>query len=47
MAGNSEAVVLDRLQPNTQYQITVSAIWAGKKYRSRQVIFRTLGKYVK
>ncbi|XP_037887356.1 uncharacterized protein LOC119636199 isoform X6 [Glossina fuscipes] len=42
VAGNSEAIVLDRLSPGTQYSITVTAIWMGKKYRSRQIVFRTL-----
>lgn len=44
VAGNSEAVILDRLTPGTQYSIAITAVWLGKKYRSRQVIFRTLGK---
>uniref|UniRef100_A0A1A9X3X1 Fibronectin type III domain-containing protein n=1 Tax=Glossina brevipalpis TaxID=37001 RepID=A0A1A9X3X1_9MUSC len=42
VAGNSEAIILDRLSPGTQYSITVTAIWLGKKYRSRQIVFRTL-----
>ncbi|XP_046810382.1 uncharacterized protein LOC111687185 isoform X8 [Lucilia cuprina] len=42
VAGNSEAIILDRLTPGTQYSIGVTAVWLGKKYRSRQVIFRTL-----
>ncbi|KAM7345877.1 uncharacterized protein ACRADG_011971 isoform 2-T22 [Cochliomyia hominivorax] len=42
VAGNSEAIILDRLTPGTQYSIAVTAVWLGKKYRSRQVIFRTL-----
>ncbi|XP_037949741.1 uncharacterized protein LOC119680818 isoform X2 [Teleopsis dalmanni] len=42
VAGNSEAIILDRLSPSTQYSIAVTAIWLGKKYRSRQIIFRTL-----
>uniref|UniRef100_A0A1B0G4D9 Fibronectin type-III domain-containing protein n=1 Tax=Glossina morsitans morsitans TaxID=37546 RepID=A0A1B0G4D9_GLOMM len=42
VAGNSEAIILDRLSPGTQYSITVTAIWMGKKYRSRQIVFRTL-----
>ncbi|XP_055371684.1 uncharacterized protein LOC129605778 isoform X4 [Condylostylus longicornis] len=42
VAGNSEAVILDRLSPSTQYSIGVTAIWLGKKYRSRQIVFRTL-----
>lgn len=46
IAGNSEAIILDRLTPGTQYSIAVTAVWLGKKYRSRQVIFRTLGKKI-
>ncbi|XP_023033581.1 uncharacterized protein LOC6646201 isoform X2 [Drosophila willistoni] len=43
VAGNSEAIVLDRLLPSTQYSLVVTAIWLGKKYRSRgQIKFRTL-----
>lgn len=43
MGGNSEAVLLDRLLPGTQYQLTVSAIYGGdKKFRSRVITFRTL-----
>ncbi|XP_067633286.1 uncharacterized protein [Eurosta solidaginis] len=42
VAGNSEAIILDRLSPSTQYSIAVTAVWLGKKYRSRQIIFRTL-----
>ncbi|XP_030379115.1 uncharacterized protein LOC115627533 isoform X3 [Scaptodrosophila lebanonensis] len=43
VAGNSEAIVLDRLLPSTQYSLAVTAIWLGKKYRSRQqIIFKTL-----
>ncbi|XP_055921943.1 uncharacterized protein LOC129952972 isoform X3 [Eupeodes corollae] len=42
VAGNSEAIILDRLSPSTQYSIAVTAIRLGKKYRSRQIIFRTL-----
>lgn len=44
VAGNSEAVVLGGLIPDTQYQLTVAAIWSGRKYRSRAIVFRTLGK---
>lgn len=44
VAGNSEAVVLGGLIPDTQYQLTVAAIWSGRKYRSRPIVFRTLGK---
>ncbi|KAH8401440.1 hypothetical protein KR009_005536 [Drosophila setifemur] len=43
VAGSSEAIVLDRLLPSTQYSLVVTAIWQGKKYRSRgQIKFRTL-----
>lgn len=44
VAGNSEAVILGGLVPDTQYQLTVAAIWSGRKYRSRAIVFRTLGK---
>ncbi|XP_070499824.1 uncharacterized protein [Chironomus tepperi] len=44
VAGNSEAVVLGGLIPDTQYQLVVAAIWSGRKYRSRAIIFRTLGE---
>lgn len=43
VAGNSEAVILGGLSPDTQYQLTVAAVWSGKKYRSRPIVFRTLG----
>lgn len=46
MAGNSEAVTLFGLSPDTQYQLTVTAVWTGRKYRSRPIVFRTLGKYL-
>ncbi|XP_039481745.1 uncharacterized protein LOC120445401 isoform X1 [Drosophila santomea] len=43
VAGSSEAIVLDRLLPSTQYSLVVTAIWQGKKYRSRgQIKFKTL-----
>ncbi|XP_033250937.1 uncharacterized protein LOC117189964 isoform X1 [Drosophila miranda] len=43
VAGSSEAIVLDRLLPSTQYSLVVTAIWQGKKYRSSgQIKFRTL-----
>lgn len=42
--GNSEAVVLGGLIPDTTYQLTVAAIWSGRKYRSRAIVFRTLGE---
>lgn len=45
VAGNSDAVTLSGLKPDTQYQVTVAAVWAGKKYRSRPIVFRTLGEY--
>lgn len=44
VAGNSDAVTLSGLKADTQYQVTVAAVWAGKKYRSRPIVFRTLGK---
>lgn len=44
VAGNSDAVTLSNLNPDTQYQLTVSAVWGGRKYRSRPIVFRTLGK---
>lgn len=46
VAGNSEAVTLSGLKADTQYQVTVAAVWAGKKYRSRPIVFRTLGMYI-
>ncbi|XP_073971475.1 uncharacterized protein isoform X3 [Rhodnius prolixus] len=42
MARNSDSVVLSGLKPNTQYQVTVTAVRGGRKYRSRPVIFRTM-----
>lgn len=45
VAGNSEAVTLSGLKADTQYQVTVAAVWAGKKYRSRPIVFRTLGTF--
>nr|XP_023011558.1 uncharacterized protein LOC111501873 isoform X1 [Leptinotarsa decemlineata] len=42
VAGNSDAVTLSSLKADTQYQVTVAAVWAGKKYRSRPIVFRTL-----
>ncbi|XP_032591042.1 uncharacterized protein LOC6560551 isoform X2 [Drosophila grimshawi] len=43
VAGSSEAIVLDRLLPSTQYSLAVTAIWMGKKYRSQgQIKFRTM-----
>ena len=46
VAGNSESVVLDQLLPDTQYQMWVQAFRAGKRFRSRQIVFRTLGEYL-
>ncbi|XP_076266694.1 uncharacterized protein LOC143200173 isoform X2 [Rhynchophorus ferrugineus] len=45
VAGNSDAVTLSNLKPDTQYQLTVAAVWAGRKYRSRPIVFRTLELY--
>ncbi|KAK5644847.1 hypothetical protein RI129_006147 [Pyrocoelia pectoralis] len=42
VAGNSEAVTLSGLKADTQYQLTVAAVWGGKRYRSRPIVFRTL-----
>lgn len=45
VAGNSEAVTLYGLTPDTQYQLTVTAVFSGKKFRSRPIVFRTLGAF--
>ncbi|KAH0955645.1 hypothetical protein HN011_000888 [Eciton burchellii] len=42
VAGNSEAVTLSGLRADTQYQLVVTAVRAGKKFRSRPIVFRTL-----
>ncbi|GJQ71444.1 hypothetical protein Trydic_g11169 [Trypoxylus dichotomus] len=42
VAGNSEAVTLTGLKADTQYQLSVIAIWNGKRYRSRPIVFRTM-----
>ncbi|XP_015839222.1 uncharacterized protein LOC664106 isoform X8 [Tribolium castaneum] len=42
VAGNSDAVTLSGLKADTQYQLTVTAVWARKRYRSRPIVFRTL-----
>lgn len=42
VAGNSEAVTLNNLHPDTQYQLVVTAVKAGKRFRSRPIVFRTL-----
>lgn len=44
VAGNSGAVTLSGLLADTQYQLSVAAVCAGRKYRSGPVVFRTLGK---
>ncbi|XP_029174348.1 uncharacterized protein LOC114942983 isoform X3 [Nylanderia fulva] len=44
VAGNSEAVTLSNLRADTQYQLVVTAVKAGRKFRSRPIVFRTLGK---
>lgn len=44
VAGNSEAVTLSGLRADTQYQLVVTAVRSGKKFRSRPIVFRTLGK---
>lgn len=45
VAGNSDSVTLSGLLADTQYQITVTAVREGKKYRSRPIVFRTLGEF--
>ncbi|PZC79585.1 hypothetical protein B5X24_HaOG216250 [Helicoverpa armigera] len=45
VAGNSDAVILSGLEADTQYQVTVAALWGGHKYRSRPIVFRTLGEW--
>ncbi|XP_063973628.1 uncharacterized protein LOC135160704 isoform X15 [Diachasmimorpha longicaudata] len=42
VAGNSDAVTLSDLQADTQYQLVITAVRGGKKYRSRPIVFRTL-----
>lgn len=42
MAAINEALVLGGLIPDTQYQVTVAAIWDGIKHLSRPIVFRTL-----
>ncbi|XP_050543570.1 uncharacterized protein LOC126906773 isoform X2 [Daktulosphaira vitifoliae] len=46
IAVNSDSVTLGNLMPNTQYQVIVTAFKAGRRYRSRPVIFKTLEKGV-
>ncbi|XP_049778929.1 uncharacterized protein LOC126175906 isoform X3 [Schistocerca cancellata] len=43
VAGNSRSVALDDLKADTQYQLTVTAVRSGRKFRSRAIVFRTLG----
>ncbi|KAL0839001.1 hypothetical protein ABMA28_016998 [Loxostege sticticalis] len=40
VAGNSDAVILSGLEADTQYQVTVAALWGGHKYRSRPIHMR-------
>ncbi|XP_043472046.1 uncharacterized protein LOC122504834 isoform X6 [Leptopilina heterotoma] len=42
VAGNSEAVTLSGLQADTQYQLVVTAVRGGKRFKSRPIVFRTL-----
>ncbi|XP_022917945.1 uncharacterized protein [Onthophagus taurus] len=42
VAGNSDAVTLSGLKPDTQYQLFVIAVWNGTRYRSRPIVFRTM-----
>ncbi|KAL1138070.1 hypothetical protein AAG570_009765 [Ranatra chinensis] len=44
VAGNSDSVTLTGLTADTQYSVTVTAVRGGKKFKSRPVVFRTLGK---
>ncbi|XP_050434619.1 uncharacterized protein LOC126841896 [Adelges cooleyi] len=46
IAVNSDSVTLGNLMPNTQYQVTVTAFKAGRRFRSRPVVFKTLNKGV-
>ena len=46
VAGNSEAVTLNNLHADTQYQLIVTAVKQGKKFRSRPIVFRTLGRFI-
>lgn len=40
-AGNSQSIVLRELRPDTQYQVTITAVIGGKSYKSRRIVFRT------
>ncbi|KAF4523774.1 hypothetical protein B566_EDAN009006 [Ephemera danica] len=44
VAGNLGGAALQGLTPGTQYQLAVTAVRAGRKMRSRPIVFRTLGK---
>lgn len=41
VAGNSKSITLRDLLPDTQYQVTITAIVGGKKFRSRPIVFKT------
>ena len=45
VAGNSDSVTLSNLKADTQYAVTITALKAGKKFKSRPVVFRTLGNF--
>lgn len=45
VAGHSQAVVLGNLLPDTQYQLTVAAVYNGRKYKSRPIVFKTMGEF--
>ncbi|XP_026469603.1 fibronectin type III domain-containing protein 5-like [Ctenocephalides felis] len=39
---SSDAITLVDLHPDTQYSLTVTAVWLNKKIKSRAIVFRTL-----
>lgn len=41
VAGNSKSITLRELQPDTEYQVTITAFVDGKKFKSRPKVFRT------
>lgn len=41
VAGNSKSITLRDLQPDTEYQVTITAFVDGKKFKSRPKVFRT------
>lgn len=43
-AGHLQSVVLGNLLPDTQYQLSVAAIYNGRRHKSRQIVFKTMGK---